>query len=54
MKTCILPYLQFTTGLKCDDDDDKNDDDEDAVLLCGGEREHVSIKFVQSEILNDH
>jgi hypothetical protein len=54
MKTCILSYLQFTTGLKCDDDDDKDDDDEDAVLLCGGEREHVSIKFVQSEISNDH
>jgi hypothetical protein len=28
----------------------RTDDDEDAVLLCGGEREHVSIKFVQSEI----
>ena len=49
MKTCILSYLQFTTGLKCDDDDD-----EDAVLLCGGERENVSIKIVQSEISNDH
>jgi hypothetical protein len=48
MKTCMLSYLQKTTGLKCDDDD------EDAVLLCGGARENVSIKIIQSEISNDH